>query len=403
MPSALSNPATGRSQRRRRLAATPSALAVASLALLLTACGGGERSGPVASDAQRCGLEAAEPGQVELPAPTGRYCVGKLRQQLTTRTPDPRAPQGAMARQLSVQVWYPALDAAHHGPRARYMDPEVLQLTETAFQLPPGALRAPAAHAREGVPMREDRRWPVVVFSPGFMAVSDSYSALLEELASQGFVVLAIDHPYISGPTRLTDGSLAMPALPGDLDDPQAFITAAMFALSSDQRLVVDWLHGLQPDDGPAGRLLARRVDLSRLSAGGHSLGGAAALWTARRDERVRAALNIDGTVLGDLSGAWPKPLMFLLEDGPADASMQSVLAHATGPHASYTVAGAGHLDFSDLKHALQRLVPPLSPAQWRELGLGPIEATAATRITREQAVRFFRDQAAASSGPDRE
>ena len=48
--------------------------------------------------------------------------------------------------------------------------------------------------------------YPVVLFSPGLAGVRSQNTAWAQELASHGYVVVALDHPYDSAAVVLADG-----------------------------------------------------------------------------------------------------------------------------------------------------------------------------------------------------
>src|SRR5262249_7269227 len=59
------------------------------------------------------------------------------------------------------------------------------------------------------------------------------------------------------------------------------------------------------------------RLDLGRLGIFGHSVGGATALDGCRRDRRCRAAIDLDGSPLGEVSNAGlAQPAMFIMHEG---------------------------------------------------------------------------------------
>ena len=208
----------------------------------------------------------------------------------------------------------------------------------------------------------------------------------MEDLASHGIVVVAIDHPYISGVTSTASGQLVQ-ALAGPAPTQQlpAFLDGAVATLVADQRYVLDWLQGTHTG------LLAGHLDLARIGLLGHSIGGAAAVQTAQSDARAKAGLDIDGTVYGSTAGPWQKPLMFLLASNHvADPSIDTVLRLATGPTRSATVQDAGHLDFSDLKWLLNFYAPGLSASALAAQGLGSIEASKALQATRQESLSFL-------------
>jgi predicted dienelactone hydrolase len=47
----------------------------------------------------------------------------------------------------------------------------------------------------DAIPLARRGGWPVVLFPPGFGVERELYAGLAEDLASHGYVVLAIDHP----------------------------------------------------------------------------------------------------------------------------------------------------------------------------------------------------------------
>ncbi len=363
-----------------------------AVALALAGCGGGdddEKPAPSPapqSYAQRCMLPAAPATAPELPAPTGPHCVGKSTLQLTdTGRPERRTETEGDMRELSLKVWHPT-PVARNAQRAVYTDPSLLPLIRTFFSLPDNvALATPQALASDALPA--GGVYPVVLFSPGFGGIVEAYSSLLEDLASHGYIVVGIDHPYISGPVRLAGGGLAETIWPADPDQALVFFQDAMSTLVEDQRQVLDWL---QARNAAAGFPLAGHMDLTRPRIYGHSLGGAAAVWTARQDQRVGAAIDIDGNVFGDTAGAWTKPMLFITTEG-LNPTIEAVRANATGDKPVFTVPGAQHLDFSDLKLVLGFYQPGLTPAALAELGLGTVDAQTALRLTREQVLAFFK------------
>ena len=356
----------------------------------LGGCGGSDDDHVVPpSYAQRCQLSTAASKTLELPSPTGAYCIGKTGFHLVdTSREETNTPDTTDRRELHVKVWYPAA-TSRTGQRAAYLDPAIGAMVKAALSLPADAPDT-LTNAQADAPPPLGGRYPVVLFSPGYAAVVEGYSAMLEDLASQGVVVVAIDHPYVSGVTPLSSGeivqALDLNTQAGDLEQLLPLLEKAASTLVGDQRHVLDWLHG--SDIG----LLRGHVDLTRIGVYGHSIGGAAALQTTRLDERARAGLNIDGRPLGELSGPWSKPLMFLLaENHSEDPAVDAVLGAATGPHDRVVVPGSGHMDFSDLKLLLDFHVPDHQSPMWTETDLGRIEAAAALRTTREQTLAFFR------------
>ncbi|HGY2095287.1 TPA: hypothetical protein ACNVPU_005921, partial [Pseudomonas aeruginosa] len=134
-----------------------------------------------------------------LPAPSGPYAVGVRDFELD----DPSRPGllGAPAgqpRRLLVRAWYPARPIAGAAPR-HYFDPGEARSTARGFGeilgFPP--LLAYLKHLRTNsypdAPLRDDSaRLPVVFYSHGYSAFAGGNWTLMEELASHGYAVYAI-------------------------------------------------------------------------------------------------------------------------------------------------------------------------------------------------------------------
>lgn len=127
---------------------------------------------------------------------------------------------------------------------------------------------------------------PVLLFNPGGESSRASCLPLSESLAAAGYVVLALDGVR-DGPAQVfPDGEIdSPPLLPGESP-----ITPRI----ADLRFLLDSLSALNAQ-GP----LAGSLDVHRVGALGHSRGGYLATIAAVEDERVRAAVNMDGFLWG--------------------------------------------------------------------------------------------------------
>lgn len=384
LPFPMSFTYPGPMRRRTHVVSAIMSLAALSFAVLaLAACGGSDDEPPPPTYAQRCGLAKADEGVLELPAPTGQHCVGKASFQVADLgRPETLTADDTDQRELSVKIWYPA-PADTGAPRADYLPGPIFEVVKTIQQLP-GDSRQPATNAKPDLRMAAQARHPVLLFSPGYGSNVEMYSTLLEDAASHGYVVVGIDHPYISGVTALANGSIAAF---GDLEYTHVPMSAAIMV--ADQRSMVDWL---ERQNAPgSGNLLSGHLDLSRIGTFGHSIGGSTALNASRADSRIKASINMDGAVWGDLTGPWPKPLMMMLaEDHTSDETIDAVLRNATGTAVRSVLAGAGHNDFSDLKLLAKHYFPNAQAQELEAQGFGRIDANEALQFARTKTISFF-------------
>src|SRR5262249_31168870 len=162
-----------------------------------------------------CGMFAIG-ADVHLPAPTGPFPVGRIAYHWTDSSrQDSFSPQKGIHREIMVYVWYPAAVKAS-GNTAPYL-PAFLRreraIGESEWKRTLGAAYAAVksgqlrSHARENAKgSASGKKYPVLIFSHGFGETGLTYTALLEDLASHGYVVFAIEHPYDASCVVFPDG-----------------------------------------------------------------------------------------------------------------------------------------------------------------------------------------------------
>jgi hypothetical protein len=239
--------------------------------------------------------------EVRLPAPTGAHKTGRAsfhwkdsaRAELETIAPDDK-------RELMIHLFYPA-DAKAAGAQAVYVpDADVMRPPWNEAQQ--ARIIAMRAYSRENAPLPRGRaRYPVAIFLPGGGMKALTYHALLEDLASHGWIVAAIDPPYNARALRFPDGRVLGDLRPNERGWPQPrngaenqrFYRERVAHWARDISFVIDQLTALDKGKGA----FANRLDLKRgVGAFGHSRGGQAAATARMLDPRVRGGVNLDGT-----------------------------------------------------------------------------------------------------------
>ena len=365
-------------------------------------------------------LLASEPvATIELPAPTGPHQVGTTVWRVTDAARPETFAAAGVQRQVEVLAWYPA--AAGHGKPAPY-------LQEGLAELPPGlraalgSLATVRTHAiLDAPPVASPKKLPVLVFSHGFGGIPSSYTALLEDLASHGYAVLSIVHPYEATAATLADGQVV--SMFDDAGKPRQTFKdvlaewdqedATMAAVTreakeedqlrllreyvtglhatratidrwvADTKLVLDQLSAL-PKSGAAGRLAAK-LDLGRLGAFGHSMGGVVSGEFCLDDRRCRAGLNLDGIpqsgTMIDRRLSPPFLMVYSARPGRLGAS-DAIYRRAASRYYRCDVRDTLHLDFSDMA---------LWGGPLRKSGaLGTLPPARAVEITRSIVRQYF-------------
>jgi hypothetical protein len=267
------------------------------------------------------------PSSASLPLPTGKNPVGRRefhwtdrsRAELETQNPDDR-------RQLMVYLFYPARQKPKRGYASYMPDVEAMKGEWTDDYIV--RLHKVETHTFQDAPVAGvTARFPLLIFAPGGGQKALSYTSLLEDLASHGYVVAAIDPPYNAPAVRFPDGTVLRKLPPADRgwerpqsrDDMPRIYEQMVIHWANDMRFVLDQLTALNAEIGP----FANCIDLKRVGAFGHSRGGQAAGKVRLLDSRFKAGLNLDGNIRGrpfplDLKmGAGDQPFLWLEKQLP--------------------------------------------------------------------------------------
>ena len=361
----------------------------------------------------------------ELPAPTGRYPVGTTSWHVIDPARRETFTASGELRQVEVLAWYPA--ASRGDMLAPYLRGGLAEVRSfaTLFGVPPNSfddLAGVKTHSTlDAPPATSGRKLPVLLFSHGYTGIPSAYTALLEDLASHGYAVLSVVHPYEASGATLEDGrvvTLLDPAgklLPGVADvfsewgpedQTMAAVTsttdpaeqmrllrgylaglnkthAALRRWADDTKVVLDRLSSI-PAKSVAGRLAAR-LDGRRVGVFGHSMGGVTAGQFCVDDARCAAGLNLDGIpqsgTMIDKPLSRPFLMVYSARPGRLGAS-DPIYQRAARPYYRVDVADTRHLDFSDM--ALWG-----GPLRQRPV-LGPIDPVRANAITTEIVRQYF-------------
>ena len=334
---------------------------------------------------------------ISLPPLSGRYPVGRRFLEWVDESRSDPVRKSAN-RELVVSVWYPAqtTDADQTG---MYL-PGVLGLETARFQqmllrvrvqsfwsallrnpLPRDTFFGIKTHVVDNAAISsENSTFPVLLFSPGFSAVPSEYTALLEDVASHGYVVVAI-YPTDFVPVVVFKDGRSVYASPWN---------RSLYNLEKDYSIWVrDMLSVLNrvshENSDPQSPLFAR-LEMARVGAFGHSFGGAAAAGACHSDSRIGAGLNLDGEPQGDRS-AWRlrQPFMLVESDGRnyKDGPWQDFYE---GLSIGYRVVikGSTHHAFTD------ETMFPLPENQRKRALVGNIPGSRMVRMTSSLICAFF-------------
>ena len=290
-----------------------------------------------------------------LPEPSGPHRVGsEIFRWTDGQRPETLTANAADKRQVIAQAWYPTEASA--GAAVPYF--------EAQGRLPGSIAGMPIfmfhsfsgvqTHATAGDPVSSAQRsWPILFFSPGLSIPREMYTALCVDLASRGYVVVALSVPYESAVSVLAGrevvGQTTHPDVMGSPPHPAlerliAIRTAdASFALGQLGRLAQ-----VNPDSPLAGHL-----DMQHVGVAGHSLGGATAVQLMASDRRFKVGVDLDGKLFGtEPASHLDRPFLWIQSaDAPSAEYLQGrdlLLDGLRDGGALVTVRGSTHMSFSD-------------------------------------------------------
>jgi predicted dienelactone hydrolase len=346
-----------------------------------------------------------------LPEPTGPFATGTRVEHLV----DPVRMETHVAgiahpREIMVQIWYPATPS--HQPLASYRRRRETTLLSSYM----GVLRTHsyrnAAVATSGAP------FPVLLFNPAWTGHRTQNTYQVEDLASHGFVVVGVDHTYNSRPVAFPDGRVIWSTDVHDIADFQHTTVAEQIAIGNtevhieagDDALVLNALAAANLDPGSP---WFHRVNANDAGAFGHSFGGAVAAEVCYQDPRVKAALNEDGWMFGEVATrGLDKPYLVMNDDGPsitasqlqskdAQTRRESKLTEIDIDNLNHTfrafggyqlmIRGSRHFDFTDR--------PLYSPIR-RLTEAGTISPMRAHEIVEAYTLQFFSHTLQGKSAP---
>ncbi|WP_196054582.1 alpha/beta hydrolase family protein [Nocardia aurantiaca] len=335
-----------------------------------------------------------------MPAPTGPDPVGVTELHLIdANRADPWDP--SRRRELMVQIWYPA-DDANSSPLAPWMPPggrEEQSYYLTQSGVASGSWALAPSHSRSDEPARAGSgQFPILLNSPGMDDTTGLSTAQAEDLASHGYVVVAINHTHEAFAVQFPDGRTEHSAVP--LDSPPDILPDLLVPTRvADARFVLDQLAaaaGHSTDAGPAlPPRLADDLDLTKVGMFGHSLGGSTTAQTMHDDSRVAAGVDLDGPILGSVStDGLDRPLLMLASDTSpwfGHAGWEPYWVTNTGLKLPLRITGTRHMSLTDEQVIVSALATAgLLSADVKNEAIGSIDASRSVDLQRSCLLAYF-------------
>ena len=330
----------------------------------------------------------------DLPTPSGIHNVGTKIFEWSDESRDEWFTEEKNdKRRIVVQVWYPSEDTNSDPLLYLVSADQWLPALSNVLELPQflfDHLRNIGTHSVLNAPMNKKiKNSPLVLFSHGIWGMRFQNTAQFEALASRGYIVASVDHAYDASLTIFKDGTIAdfRSGYEGELSEEEfwALRNPQLRTRVSDIRFMIDTIGFKQLKSEEVWSV----VDLERIGIFGHSYGGATSLIASIQDERIDAAIALDGWMipvpLDVIDGGSDKPFYYIGRESwpdPLNYEQLNKLLKNSSNYSTLFLTGTEHFDFSDT---------PLFSPYLQKFGLsGEIPAVELAKKLENEIVSFF-------------
>ena len=301
-------------------------------------------------------------------------------------------------REISVKIWYPA-DEKNLIKKAPYVDDEELISEALSNRLGvPKALMKRAGGIEcnswlDAIPIKGN--FPILIYSHGHQSLKIANTFQAEELASNGYIVIAPDHTYDAAITVLDNQRVIYSKSKLPSNDQQASkqemidrVKKQLKIRTADISFLLETMnHKFSHDNKFIGS-----ADTSRIGIFGHSFGGCTSIMSGFNDNRIDAVLGLDAYFLplsaNIIKEDMNKPFVHLGQVSWGNSNnyklMEDIGKKNSKPSIHFSVDGSKHYDFTDFSQ-FTRLT--------KKFGSGDVSPIMIRKIMNVIMTDFFNDK----------
>ncbi len=290
--------------------------------------------------------------------PTGQYAVGNSRYHWVMENQNQSLDK---RNEFNVDVFYPSSSEPKEKRTFRYQPKKMdaLAIVKAQHSYTPQCiwhclLSNMYSYAEPNAAIStKEIKYPVIVYLPG-IGGEGLHSVYLEELASHGYVVVAIEPPYDILVTVFPNNEI-ITLDPTFQKAIEANNRDAIYAYRNQaherwSNYIEFTLHKLQQLNEDKDSIFFQKLDFSQVGLMGHSHGGAVVTDFCAKHKSCKAGINMDGwTKTYNSSAPFETPFMFLLKEDGEMPEMHDFFSNNNRPDFhKIIIQGAGHAAFSD-------------------------------------------------------
>ena len=274
-------------------------------------------------------LESIEP-------PTGKYNIGtqvyfwtdKSRGEVYTTDPSDY-------RELMVQIWYPAKGGENYqkAPHVTFPEKAISSIARTAG--------LPSSFGKHGTQLTsnsvfgllpiQNKKFPLILFSHGDGGLLTQNTSQVEELVSNGYIVIACNHTYNASITFDKKGN-SIPYKQNVSWNEQAqyhkkyYTNLLINYRYQDLAFLLKVLKQNKFDDGSVNPF-QNNINFEKVGAMGHSMGGGTTYIAMLKNHQIKAGVALDGWFFGlleaDAKTNTKKPFLHLGQEQFLDSNIE--------------------------------------------------------------------------------
>ena len=296
--------------------------------------------------------------QLALPVPTGPYAVAQtVFRWVDTSRPEVMTADPDDFRDVIATIWYPAEPGtgtkSPYFPGLSKVSKALVKSGEVEWWEVFGLQFIRSQNLLNAELTKNQAPYPVLILSPGNGTNIEFYTSLASGIASHGYIVVGLNHPYDVAAVELSNGEVAQYDKDQwllEVSAHQSYTKERVKVRVADMLFVLDQLESINSRaDSP----LRRMLDLESVAVAGHSLGGISASVACKADTRFRACLNFDGLQRGGPFSmeetALPPDQPFIFITKEAELNPMLIERFESMPEGDWVVIhGASHDSFTD-------------------------------------------------------
>ena len=298
-------------------------------------------------------------------------------------------------RKLSVKMWYPADDILSLKRAPYFSNYKLIGGAISKLFGVPEALMDRAGGVKcnswlNAIPAIG--RFPLIIYSHGHQSIKIANTSQAEEMASNGYIVVAMDHTYDAALTILDVDKIiySLSKLPSN--DEEALqdsmiqrVKNQLKIRTEDVSFVIDELKVMFEKD----KRFSKIADFDNIGIFGHSFGGCTSIMSAYNDERIDAVIGLDTYFLplpkDIIKKDMNRPFAHLGQVSWGDSDNYKVMRElgesCNREFYHFAIEGSKHNDYTDFSQFTKLT---------RKFGSGKISSKKIRYIMNDIMLRFF-------------